>query len=191
MNGYTAALGKMLLEGAAAEGRLIEAEAGVKYAWKEFSSGNLGLTVWTGKGFKPVYDYRVTDHEAGGKVVEEYITRAKAWAARKAADKVARKAATAKMRETVKVGTLLHDTSSYNMTFVNFYEVVGVKGATATVREIASEVVTGDGGYTGTKKPVPGEFVSEKTEKLRIGANGVGKMGLTTADRTHYFNSLD
>ncbi len=147
------------------------------------------LTVWSGRGKKPVYNYLVKEEEIT-EIVERFVANSKAHEVRKAERKVERAAALAELKKSIKVGTLLHDTSSYNMTFVTFHEVVAVKGANVTTRKIDAEVVTGDGGYTGTKKPLPGQFIGEPA-KGKITTRGVNGFQPTTADRAHYFNSLD
>lgn len=68
----------------------------------------------------------------------------------------------------LEVGDILNDCFSYNMTFNNYYQVVGVKSKTLTVRPIEKKWVSGDIGWTGYVVPVKDAFAGQETTiKLR------------------------
>jgi hypothetical protein len=101
----------------------------------------------------------------------------------------------------VHVGDLFSLSYGYDMTIVEFFEVVALKGkATAIVREIAGEIVDGDG-WSGNTRPVRGQYISEaaacrtsgKPYVVSLTAPGYKGRHLspTTDDALHHYNHLD
>lgn len=104
----------------------------------------------------------------------------------------------------VEVGSIFRSSFGYDMTIVEYFEVVGFtpSGKSVKVREIGYEVVEGDAGYTGSCRPVPGAFLEDKpvlTKRLggspghwSIKIESYGRWAyLEDPDRTSYFNYMD
>jgi hypothetical protein len=65
---------------------------------------------------------------------------------------------------TAKVGDILYTSGGYEQTNVDYYEVVAVSGASATVRPISSRIVA-DHQYSVEVVPVPGSFTGPPVKK--------------------------
>jgi hypothetical protein len=94
------------------------------------------------------------------------------------------------------IGDIFYYTFGYNMTFVEFYQVVGKKGtSTVLLKEIETIIESGDAGYSGYKRPLYNEFVSDEVIKAvssNYGLSFNGKsLSKTSKDSSHYFNSMD
>lgn len=113
---------------------------------------------YTGKQSKHTWYNRFNTVDEMKKKINDTISRIMAWEDKKEERKAARKAPTS-----YKVGDIFYSSWGYEQTNVNFYEVVGVKGKqTLELREIASKIVSSDGGPTTHVTAVPGHFIREK-----------------------------
>ena len=74
----------------------------------------------------------------------------------------------------VKVGDIFESTWGYDQTNVDYYEVVGLTGASVKVRQIASTTARDTGLWAQRYvKPVPGQFIGEvMTKRIQEGWNG-------------------
>lgn len=90
-----------------------------------------------------------------------------------------KKEAKAKQKEmnanvTVSVGDVFVNSWGYDQTNVDYYQVVEVKGKTATLRPIASSMVEGSEGFMCCDVvPVRNKFVGESFKKRIQGYNGI------------------
>jgi len=67
---------------------------------------------------------------------------------------------------TAKVGEILYTSGGYEQTNVYFYEVVGVSGATATLRKINKRHVPAESTqYETAVMPIPGSYAGEPMKK--------------------------
>lgn len=62
---------------------------------------------------------------------------------------------------TLAVGDILYSSWGYDMTIVNWYQVVAVTPKMVTVAEIRSRIVSGDG-MRGTSMPIPNALVEKR-----------------------------
>ena len=95
------------------------------------------------------------------------------------------------------VGTILHASTSYSMTFNDYWQIVHVKGQTITMRKLKNEPVTGDG-YSGQEIAVRDCFAEGKwAEELtrRVTSKGVAvdknKHAHVWDGKPDYYNTLD
>jgi hypothetical protein len=65
----------------------------------------------------------------------------------------------------VKVGDIFYSSWGYDQTNVDFYEVVGLTGASVKVREVAQERLSSDGYGSDQVVPVPGYYIGEVMTK--------------------------
>ena len=65
----------------------------------------------------------------------------------------------------VKVGDIFYSSWGYDQTNVDFYEVVGLTGASVKVREVAQERLSSDGYGSDQVVPVPGDYIGEVMTK--------------------------
>jgi len=173
-----------------------------KYTFILFSKPERNVEVfmiWKGSREKPFRNLayranetgiaqRIKDVEYHEKTVTEEIEMEEAIKNTKASDKI-------------KIGDIMYDSWGYSMTIVDFYQVVGFKGAKSIiVRQIADMTVSGDAGYSGTKSAVKEGFVDEKEYVLRLNKYGYftwtlqGRSGSSAYEwngKPKYFNSLD
>lgn len=101
----------------------------------------------------------------------------------------------------VKIGDIFYTSFGYDMTLVNYYQVIRITAKRATVREIGSCIVSGDG-FSGKKMPVKDNFISDEiyttgtdfswNGKETILKNCNGHIGyIYTENSSQSFNSLD
>ena len=102
----------------------------------------------------------------------------------------------------VKVGDIFYTSFGYDMTLVNYYQVVRVTAKRATVKEIKSNVIFEENNFSGKRIPVKDEFINNETfttgtdfswnGKESILKNCDGHIGYPYIEGTaQYFNSLD
>lgn len=99
-----------------------------------------------------------------------------------------------------KAGDILYCSFGYNMTIVNFYEVVATSGKTVVVLSgLATQTLTGDARYQGTIIPDPRRIrVGELLNKRTTTSGGSIRVKLTDSQRAYlwdgkakYFNRID
>lgn len=98
------------------------------------------------------------------------------------------------------VGDIFYSSWGYSMTFVDYYQVVGFKGAkTLIVKQICSNIVDGDH-FTGQSVAVKDSFASDDLYQLRMGKSMYfsGKLRGNNSHTVYawdgkpkYFNTLD
>lgn len=113
---------------------------------------------YTGKQSHHTWYNRFNTVDDMKKKINDTISRLMAWEDKKAERKEKRKAPT-----TYKKGDIFYSSWGYDQTNVNFYQVIGTKGKqTLELKEIASSVVSSDGGPTTHVTAVPGKFLNDK-----------------------------
>lgn len=101
----------------------------------------------------------------------------------------------------VKVGDIYYTSWGYDMTIINFFQVIGVTAKRAKLKEIGSKIVEGSAGYSGKVIPVKDSF-KENAKIITTGTISVdgkstnlkncdGHMGYEYEDRPLYFNHMD
>ena len=147
--------------------------------------------VFFGKQAAPVWGYRFPTEEARAKRIAE------AFASRKAhKDSIKERRAVQNVAHTFNVGDILYTSRGYKMTFVDFYQIVSLKGKTGCVVRKLSQKEAGNeksDGWTGHTLGVKDSFVSEDI-KVVLKHNG-GKIDGTHATEWNgapkYWNRLD
>lgn len=102
----------------------------------------------------------------------------------------------------VKVGDIYYTSWGYDMTIVNFFQVISVTAKRAKLKEINSKVVDGSAGYSGKVIPVKDSFrenakvITTGTDtsydgKSTILKNCDGHMGYKYEDMPLDFNYMD
>lgn len=163
------------------DGQLQEAAGGVRYTLKEVLIQRLNtyryeLTVWHGKGKKPIEHAMYSTGQAALKRVGELSGNAIARQARQQKFKAEDREREKEARAAIQVGTILSRSWGYDQTNVDFYEVTAksASGATVTFRKIAArgEGPHPSGSMSDYVYPVPGDFVGEERTG-RVGSSGV------------------
>ena len=103
----------------------------------------------------------------------QLIEREKVAIDRRNAQKLRNKA----FKESIKVGSILCDSWGYEQTNVEFYEVLTMKGATITLKELSHENIKDSEGFMCSRvKPFTGEFrfmSNSKIETKRVVSDNV------------------
>lgn len=128
----------------------------------------LAAAVFAGKSVKPVSHYTFKDEVSREKHVQQLV-----------ANRNARKVATAMHRlkrtqkHTLEVGDILDGSWGYDMTRVEFWQVVARTDRTVTVRQL-KQSSTETGFLCGTTVPIPNSFVTDGKE-VRAVVNTAGQ----------------
>lgn len=112
----------------------------------ENSRGKPTMVVYYGKQNSPVFHYSYPTVEKRDAAVAQAFTRRQEALASKAEYTAKRVAENKAARGKVQIGDIFRTSWGYDQTNVEFFEVVDVKGAYCTVREIASASVGGGPG---------------------------------------------
>jgi len=127
------------------------------------SHGRPVAALFWGKQAKPIWHYNFRSEAEREKTIREGFQRRQEGLASKAEYQATRLAKNAVARAGVKVGDIYRTCWGYDQTNVEFFEVVEVKGAYATLREIAC---ASEGGGPGGEKVVAqsGAFLEPRYE---------------------------
>lgn len=102
----------------------------------------------------------------------------------------------------VKVGDIFYTSFGYDMTLVNFYQVIKVMPKSVSVREISSGIVDGDN-FAGKCRPIKDDFISDDVyttrtdfswngkERILKNADGRKHIGYEWKNNPVYFNTMD
>lgn len=166
--------GKYLRKLAADKGTLNTAPEGVEFEIEEGKRGPT-VTIWSGKGNKPVEFCRVRDLKRAEELVAQWVERSRAARVRKADEKKRRASAVEEMRNQIKVGSIIRYSWGYEQTQVYFYQVVAKSqsGATITLRRIAGKQVEATGPMSANVAPCPGSFLDGDPIKKKVSQFGV------------------
>lgn len=118
-------------------------------------AGALYGIAYKGKAGNPVWHYRFKTKE---RLQEEIESTVRGLEAHKAATEARRKARYAP--HGLQGGEVFRTSWGYEQTNVEYYEVVGVKGQTVELREIAQNRTT-EGYECGKTQPIPGAYIGE------------------------------
>lgn len=121
---------------------------------------DLTAIAYVGKQSKSTWHYRFGSQEALDEKVAGLSASLEAWEKRKADSKEARKNV-----GMVGVGTIFHTSWGYNMTMVEFLQVVKETASTVWFEEIGQEVVETTGYMTGKVVPIRDHFVLRDGER--------------------------
>jgi hypothetical protein len=117
--------------------------------------GRLYAIAYAGKATRPLWHYRFKSAESLAKQIEESIS---SLGARKAAVKARRAARYAPHR--LMGGEIFRTSWGYDQTNVEYYQVVGVKGQSVELCEVA-QMREETGFMSGECAPVPGQFIGK------------------------------
>ena len=142
-------------------------------------------------GYKTEFAYRYGSVARMIEHVEQFLVdldRAEQW---KQERKVARAAAKAAALESVKEGDMYVASWGWEQTNIDAYQVIAKKGATVTLREIATASVEGTEGFMSDQcVPVKNEFIGGEFKKRITGKyiniDDVRMAGLTEEGKTFY-----
>lgn len=164
----------------------------------EIVGGRFYAIAYMGKGGKPAWNYSFKTKERMMEYIENYITERKVMEMSKKVRQEEKKKRNSEV--TVKVGDLFHYSWGYDQTQAEFYQVVEVKGKTATLRRISAKSVPNTQAYMCEHvSPMKDHFVDTnyggETIKKRIQAyyDGspcfsmpYGSLTPTTEESKHY-----
>jgi hypothetical protein len=105
--------------------------------------GLLCAKIYAGTSYHPIAHYSFKSEESREKTINNCIASAESHLAYKAERVRKRK----EFVPTLKAGDVLYDSWGYDQTNVDFYQVLAVKGLTATIRPICSKPVKGSDGF--------------------------------------------
>lgn len=100
------------------------------------------------------------------------------------------------------VGDVLNHSFGYSMTLNNYFQVIEVKGMNLVLREICSEILTGDG-YSGQERAIKDCFKNEtlisKRVQVRVYGSDIsfiikydnGNLKLANTEKGEYYNKMD
>ena len=168
---------------------------GVVYSWKTLVAGRDAqrIVAFSGRRTKPdinIYTYDVA-------LAERQVNGFFGGLERAAAYRAQQRAVNHQGPDMSKYveGAILRYSFGYDMTINHYYQIVRAKGRSVVIRRIAAEVVNGDGGYSGTERPVKDAFLEGEPELTkRVTLNGVKvehKHAYLWDGRPNYFNNLD
>ena len=140
----------------------------VIYVSKEFCT----ITAYRGKKKKALYHrgwgFMCADltknHEAIKSTVEYYISIEESRYKRILEDK----AKTELVKKNTKVGDIFYSEWGNEQTNVSFYQVIAIKGATYTLRELKKERIEKGNTMTGVVVPLIGDFVNDNAFNKRV-----------------------
>lgn len=169
-----------------------EAQANGRLKWVFVESiGRPCIRLWRGRSKRPeCYSFRSEDQRQA--YIDREIEREKSAADFKARRKAERAEHAARLKQSIAIGTILHNSWGYDQTNCDFYQVVAASGAMVTIREIKSEIVPGSEGFMSAKlRPLPNCFVEgAQAMRKRIGPYGVrmehGTASPCPPDSQHY-----
>ena len=113
--------------------------------------GNPCAIAFHGKAQKPDWHYQFVNIEQRDRRIKDLVDGRRAHAERKA-----KRAAEQKKPHGLNVGDILVSSWGYDQTNVDWYEVVGVKGASINIQPVSSTVTESGEGYDHVA-PLPGE----------------------------------
>lgn len=123
---------------------------------------------YKGKSKKPFAHYYFANAEIRAQKVADWVANYESDIARKEEAKKARKEATKRAGETVKVGDIFSASWGYEQTNVDYYQVVAKRGQTVDVREIGLKSAGGEGPMSDYVVPVKDYFISDEVITKRI-----------------------
>ena len=136
--------------------------------WSWENDGKFYAIAFQGKkSQKPLWNYRFRNEAHRSERIEGTASSRREALARKAAERVARNS----FKHGLEVGDFLVAAWGYDQTNVDFYEVVGTKGKSVTLRQVRSRVAK-ETGHSEYVEPVAGAFCSEPFNR-RPGVYGV------------------
>lgn len=120
------------------------------------SHGRRCVVGYQGRSKKPALHVGSTNPDQTARELERWIRAQEARTAQRLAEREAQRQFVCRWP----VGTILYATWGWEQTNVDFYEVVGVRGAkTVVLRRLQSEIAEyGAGAMSGYSTPVPGQY---------------------------------
>lgn len=124
---------------------------------------------YKGKARRPFAHYSFVNAESRAQKVAEWVADYESNIARKEEAKKARKEATKRAAETVKVGDIFFASWGYEQTNVDFYQVVAKRGQMVDVREIGlKSTMEETGPMSDYVVPVKDYFISDEVITKRV-----------------------
>lgn len=124
-------------------------------------------------GYKIIENYRFGNEERMLKHVKEFIQNNIDYTKRKEEEKIKRKKDNENAVNLLNIGDILYDSWGYEQTNIDFYQVVDIKGKSAYIRPIASEIVPGsEGNMSANVRPIKDKFTSDEVQRKVIQAYG-------------------
>lgn len=163
-------------------------------------NGKVSAIAFVGKGKNSSWYYSFKNVESMKSYIDKFIEECKYVENYKLIRKEKQKMANASISDTVKVGDLFHYSWGYDQTNCEFYQVIAVKGKTATLQRISSKSVPNTQGFMSEQvSPMKDAFIQspygDDVIKKRIQASYDGKpyfsmsfgsLTQTTENSTHY-----
>ena len=153
---------------------VIEYAEGVVVAVTE-SDNKLIAMCFTGKRSKPDWHYRFKNKEQLDAEITKTINIQRSHKQRKEDQKVSRRNKVQELKQTLKVGDILHTSFGYEQTNNYFFQVTGFKGAKVLARAIGKVQVEGTDGFMSCKvKAHKNKFIGEE-KAYTLTAYGISK----------------
>ncbi len=121
------------------------------------------LTAGKNKGtFKFIEGFYFLKEEQRQEYINSTVARLNKVAAQKETREEVKKQVASTFEHGFKEGDILYASWGYEQTNIDFYQITGVKGKFATLKEIKGEIVQASTQDSGRVKPLAGEFVNEE-----------------------------
>jgi hypothetical protein len=137
----------------------------VVYAYTD-RAGHPCAIAYAGKSAKRVWHYIFGDESCRSAKIDRFFEALHQRQITKAAHATERKTQRAEFRHGYTPGDILWTSWGYDMTNVDFYQVISTTEKTVTIRELQAAEVS-DGYLTGTTTPIPGKFASDSGPATR------------------------
>ena len=126
------------------------------------------IRMWRGKQSRPFYNFIIPNGiERAEEIIKKEKNNSGARNKRIADEKSQKKEALNNFQSKLTSGTILTASWGYDQTNVEFYEVISVKGMTATIQEIGQDYFE-DGFMSGSTKPDRSKKVGQPIKKESV-----------------------
>ena len=152
------------------------------------------VITYEGRAKKPTFRFRYETEEDRENKIINWVNNLVIRETLKKERKAKAKEKKDKAFKTVKVGDVFVASWGYNMTIVDFYQLIDLKGKTGTFRKIEGETVSGSAGYSGTLKPIKDSMYGEpfkarfNGDAIKVDSNYAYK---SDWNKEFYFNRMD
>tara|TARA_R110002096_G_scaffold364673_1_gene557798 strand:+ start:184 stop:762 length:579 start_codon:yes stop_codon:yes gene_type:complete len=119
-----------------------------------------------GKAAKPAFHYRFKTAERMADHIDSFFADYAEMVEYKANEKAKAKAKKAEAAKDLKVGDIYYSSWGYDQTNIDFYKIVDVKGAKATLVEIAKSYLDSEFAYEDKVVPAPDVIVGKPMNKM-------------------------
>lgn len=138
-----------------------------------------------GKAAKPSFHYKFKTAERMAEYVNEFFADYAKVLEYKANKKAEEKLKKAEIAAALKVGDIYYSSWGYDQTNIDFYKIVDVKGAKATLVKIAKSYLESEFAYEDKVVPAPDVIVGEPMKKI---VNAYGYFAIESFESAYKWN---